>query len=268
MGKVLHTFEGTTCVDTWMQAIEYLLPVETTCNVILGIEKPLEVSPTDYKIQAHVNDFFIRYGALPISTIATTIFPGSEYLHGGAHDVYEEFPKTFDQIREGWGTYAMRLLTKSLPTSDGTTLQSPLQQLVSKMKRQRETTKMRSVYEVSLIEDEDLMAADIPIYKASKDSRYIRGGPCLSHLSFKLLPNATVTLAATYRYHYYVQRALGNLFGLAQLLDFVASEVGGQAGPLVCHSTYAKVDTDNGWSTADVRQLVAECRQLTAEQVA
>jgi len=268
MNKLIHTFEGQTCVSVWLEAIEYLLSLGPSTNIVLGIENPVYLSPTEYRVQAHVNAFLNRHDAAPISTVANTIFPASEYLHGGAREVYDEFPKTFEQIRAGsWGTYAIRLLTKSLPVKNSTDLQSPLRQLVAKMKRQRETTKMRSIYEVSFLEDEELLA-DIPTYRASSDSRYIRGGPCLSHLSFKLLPNSSVSLTAIYRYHYYVQRALGNLFGLAQLLAFVASEVGVQVGPLICHSTYAAIDTEGGWTASEVGQLVAECKKLAAEQVA
>jgi len=268
MKKLIHTFEGPTCVSIWLQAIEYLLSVGTSTNIILGVENPVSLSPTEYKIQARVNAFLNRYGAWPISTVANTIFPASEYLHGGAEEVYDEFPKTFEQIRgSSWGTYAIRLLTKCLPVKGSTTLQSPLQQLVVKMKRQRETSKMRSIYELSLLDDEELLA-DIPTYRACSDSRYVRGGPCLSHLSFKLLPDSTVSLTAVYRYHYYVQRALGNLFGLAQLLSFVAAEVGVRVGPLVCHSTYAAIDTEGGWTVAEVSQLVAECKKLAVEEVA
>jgi hypothetical protein len=269
MAKILHAFEGPTCVSTWLQAIEYLEKKKTACNIILGIETPTRLSAEDYRVQEHVNRFFACHEALPINTVATTIFPGSDYLHGGSQAVYEEFPKTFDKIREGWGTYAMRLLTKSLPAADGKSLQSPLKQLVSKMKRQRETSRMRSVYEASLIENDDVLT-DIPIYRALSDAKHIRGRylPCLSHLSFKLLPNDTVVLTAIYRYHYYVQRALGNLLGLAQLLSFVASEVGVEPGPLICHSTYATLDTDSGWTAMEVRQLIDECKKLAVEQVA
>lgn len=130
------------------------------------------------------------------------------------------------------------------------------------MKRQRETPHpMRAVYEIPLVENDDLLT-DIPIYSAAADSRRIRGGPCLSHLSFKLLPDR-VTLTAIYRYHYYVQRALGNLLGLAQLLVFVAAEVGVEVGQLVCHSTYAALDMDAGWSRAEVRRLIDECKQVS-----
>jgi len=88
----------------------------------------------------------------------------------------------------------------------------------------------------------------------------------LSYLSFKLLPNDTVALTAMYRYHYYVQRALGNLFRLAQLQAFVAAEVGTQVGPLVCHSTYATIDTDN-WSMKEVETLAKGCREMAGIQV-
>ena len=80
---------------------------------------------------------------------------------------------------------------------------------------------------------------------------------------FKLLPEDKVVLTAIYRYHYYIQRALGNLIGLAQLLAFVAEEVGVEIGPLVCHSTYAVLDTEGGWSRAEMLKLIEECNDMT-----
>ena len=146
-------------------------------------------------------------------------------------------------------------------------MQSPLEQLIVKMKRQRETSRMRSAYEMSLVAKDDLLL-ELPIYRAETDARRIRGGPCLSHLSFKLLPDNTVVLTAIYRSHYYVERALGNLFGLAQLLAFVASEVGVRSGHLICHSTYAALDKEAGWSEQQVRALIDSCNQIRAGQVA
>jgi hypothetical protein len=68
-------------------------------------------------------------------------------------------------------------------------------------------------------------------------------------------------LTVLYRYHYYIEKALGNLLGLSQLLYFVAKETGLGVGPLVCHSTYAVLDTEGGWRIGDVKQLVGECRR-------
>jgi hypothetical protein len=63
--------------------------------------------------------------------------------------------------------------------------------------------------------------------------------------------------AVLYRYHYW--KALGNLLGLSQLLYFVAKETGLGVGPLVCHSTYAVLDTEGGGRIGDVKQFVADC---------
>ncbi len=124
---------------------------------------------------------------------------------------------------------------------------------------------MRAVYEANLVEDTDYL--ELPIYDAERDARGTRCQPCLSHLSFKLLPHDRVMLTVLYRYHYYIEKALGNLLGLAQLLYFVAKETGLGVGPLVCHSTYAVLDTEGGWRTGDVKQLVADCRRAeTAAQ--
>ena len=263
MRKMVQLFEGRSCVDVWLRAMEYLVENTPALNLVLGVEAPDQLSGADYQTQRLVDEFLDRYGAPHLSTVASTIFPASEFLHGGSHEVYDEFPKIFPLIRDGWGTYAMRLLTKSLPTKDGESLQSPLEQLIVKMKRQRETSQMKSVYESVLVENEDVLT-DLPIYRAASDAKHIRGKylPCLSYLSFKMLPDDTVALTGMYRYHYYVQRALGNLIGLAQLQTFVAEEVGVKVGPLVCHSTYAKLDTDDGWSVTEVRALVKQCRDL------
>jgi hypothetical protein len=67
-------------------------------------------------------------------------------------------------------------------------------------------------------------------------------------------------LTGVYRSHYYIQRALGNLFGLAHLQHFIAQEAGLQMGPLVCHSTMAQLDLKpNKWGKEDVRGLIAAC---------
>ena len=61
---------------------------------------------------------------------------------------------------------------------------------------------MRAVYEANLVEDTDSL--ELPIYDAERDARGTRSQPCLSHLSFKLLPGDRVMLTVLYRYHYYI----------------------------------------------------------------
>lgn len=69
-------------------------------------------------------------------------------------------------------------------------------------------------------------------------------------------------LTAFYRNHYYVERALGNLIGLSQLLYFVARESGLEPRGLVCHSTFARLDFDGGWTVSEVDSLINNCNEL------
>ena len=108
------------------------------------------------------------------------------------------------------------------------------------------------------------MLTDVPIFDPALDSKRTMGQPCLAHLSFKLRADKGVMLTALYRNHYYVQRALGNLIGLSQLLYFVARESGLTAKSLVCHSTFARLDTDKGWSLTAVKELLSELNALAS----
>ncbi len=83
------------------------------------------------------------------------------------------------------------------------------------------------------------------------------------HLSIKL-DRGKVRLNATYRSHYYVQRLLGNLIGLARLQYFLAHEADLEIGPLTINSTYAKLDPGDGgkWNLGDIDELLAAGRQL------
>ena len=49
-------------------------------------------------------------------------------------------------------------------------------------------------------------------------------------------------LTAIYRSHYYGQRALGNLIGLAHLLSYVRKQADLEVGRLTCISTDATLD--------------------------
>ena len=83
------------------------------------------------------------------------------------------------------------------------------------------------------------------------------------HVSVKL-DHGKVRINATYRSHYYVQRLLGNLLGLARLQYFLAHEANLDIGPLTINSTYAKLDTGSGWNMGDVKTLLAESRRQYA----
>ncbi len=264
---LVHLIEADSCPQAWLKAVEYLSRNhDAAYNLVLAVRRPEVLTPADFAIHDVVDGFLRGHGRPPLATIAGTIFPANLYLHGGAEELYT-YPQIYPRIHSQWGIYAIRMLRKSTyRRGNGRAEINPLQIIVEKMKKQLAGGRMRAVYEANLVEDTDYL--ELPIYDAECDSWGTRCQPCLSHLSFKLLPRDRVMLTVLYRYHYYIEKALGNLLGLSQLPYFVAKETGLGVGPLVCHSTCAVLDTEGGWRIGDVKQLVADChRAETAAQM-
>jgi hypothetical protein len=261
---MIHLIAAKTCTEAWLRAANLLADTadRIAYNVILDIEQPITVTAVDQRIVEAVDRFLKKNEADPVATVAATIFPASDYRRNGVKGVFEDFPeKTYPKLTKTWGTYAGRLLRRG--GKDGTTF-NPLELTIRKLRAQKKRTgPLRSIYEASLI---DVMT-DLPIFDPGLDSKRNQGQPCLAHLSFKLREDNGLMLTAMYRNHYYVQRALGNLLGLSQLLFFVARESGLTPKSLVCHSTFARLDTDKGWSISEVKRLLVECNELAGALV-
>lgn len=273
MAQLIKTFEASSCADVWLNAVRYVRDATLAYNVVLGVERPLIVGPRDAAIQQHVNRFLEAHEKEPLATVATTIFPASEYLHGGASEVFNDFVEVLPKIRGRWDGYAARMLSRSIERRDGSKI-SPLERMIEKMKGQAQNPgPMRSVYDISIDDPSDPLS-EVAIYHADQDSGPIHP-PCLMHLSFKLVKQQ-VYLTALYRTHFFIEKVLGNLIGLAQLQSFVADQLGAgfQPGPLICHSTYAVFDygrqrrkSDNklvGWTHEEARTFVDECLAIAA----
>jgi hypothetical protein len=259
----MKAIEAETCVDAWMQACEFLLGQNyddwRAYSVVLEIANPLSLPPGDRAAYDLLNRFLTQHDGLPVSTVVNTIFPAQLYMRHGPTGIYERYmSEIYPQIMKhpdcSWGTYFQRIVCRAGP--DGGSIY-PLQDLVEKLKRQLKLPgPNRAVYELGVLEP----VLEIPIYEPGADRTRPLGGPCLSHVSVKLTADRRVMLTGVYRSHYYVQRALGNLFGLTHLQNFIAKEVGLEMGPLVCHSTVAQLDVKSGkWGKEDVRKLISAC---------
>ncbi len=204
--------------------------------------------------------FLHRHDRPSISAVASTIFPANFYLEKGAHGVFEDYCKIHPRLPPHWGTYASRILSRSAAGRGNTVHEfNPLRVLFEKLQRHVVGVHLRAVYELNMLDAHDLL--EIPIYEVQSDGKRTRGQPCLMHLSFKLRANPPqVSLAVMYRNHFYIEKALGNLIGLAQLLSFVSAEAGVGVGPLVCHSTLAQLDTGT-WGVGGVANVIQQCRQ-------
>lgn len=252
----MKLIQSTTLAQGWLEACQHLLEkpgwIDTT--LVLHVDEPMRVRREDRAVAESLDAFLVAHKHYSNHTVAETIFPGYEYVRRGVEGVYSVYPDEIypriKNLREisRWGTYAHRLVRRH--HEDGT-VYNPLKDCIRKM---RDTRPKRAAYELGLG-----YGFDLATYDDDQDRRARMGGPCLSHLSFKFI-DAKIHLTAMYRSHYYVQRAYGNLLGLARLLAFVAEQVGVAPGPLVCHSTMARLEhgkeRTRGWSKTEVPPLI------------
>jgi hypothetical protein len=250
--------------EAWLAGVEYLLkcPGKTDLNLVLVIESPGAHEPAFEAATHRVDRFLHEEGQPPLHTVAEYIFPGWAYHRRGLRGVFETYPdEEYPVLRAakptGWGTYAYRLVRRT--TADGSVI-NPLERLIDKLKAEMRVKGSKTAcYELSLAEG----AYDLPLYNTVDDDHRHMGGPCLSHISFKLYDGA-VHLSAFYRSHDYRYKALGNLLGLARLQACVVHETGLKLGTLVVHSSYAWIDQGKG--VRKMQSLLSDLRKLEVHE--
>jgi hypothetical protein len=235
--------------ETWLKAIKHLLNAEDNMeyNLIMEIANPVKRNAQSIKIAKAFEALLESSGKPPLHTVADTIFPAFEYKKHGKAGVFEVYPNEIYPIikcdkANNYGTYAYRLVRGYGP--DGKECR-PLENVMKKLESQiKNPNGKRCVFELSVDGFSTDAVETIPINR--NDTKPFWGFPCLSHLSFKLnRDRSALHLTAIYRSHYYIEKALGNLLGLARLQAFMARELGIEPGILVCHSTLAKLDHTN-----------------------
>ncbi|MBC9252812.1 hypothetical protein A9179_21315 [Pseudomonas alcaligenes] len=257
-----EVFKRSRVVPAWLAASRHLAnrPDQEDRNVILEIASPQEITAEDYRVIAAVNQALQQVRAdRTVMTAAGTIFPQRIYQYYGRPQWYEKYEEIIahGKAKNTWGTYAHRMISRSAP--DGTTF-NPLEKIIEKLASRKDPaqTQFKAAYELSTTDiGADLFDAgfELPTYDPAIDRASYMGSPCLSHLTFKMIGDK-IDLTAIYRSHYYAERALGNLIGLAQLQGYVAKEAGFETGVLTCVSTHAKLDKGLG-GIVSARRLLA-----------
>jgi uncharacterized protein (DUF3820 family) len=263
MAKIIP---GDRIVPVWMAALDHLeLSKGRYRNLLLEIESPEALTKADRAVIDLVDPVLHKYGETNVMTVAGTIFPFGLYKKAGPKDLPARFLAIMARakVKGHWGTYAMRLMSR--PGKKPRETINPLYEVVRKLKKaSTDGVGYNSNYELGVHAPEDLFSEDIacevPLYNPAEDRGKISNYPCLSHLTFKLVDRKELELTAIYRSHYYIQRALGNLIGLAQLMRFVALEAGLKVGRLTCISTDAHLDVQNWGGTVIARALVAQLK--------
>lgn len=251
----------TTRAEVWLAAAKTLYASdERIHNLILEAKEPHLATVASREIERVVDAFLRKHKCQPLHTVAETIFPAVEYRQGGLPAVFA-YPETIYphiQSENPWGTYALRM-TATREDKDGVAY-NPLEVLIEKLRRQLAlASPKRAAYEIGLMSE----ALDLTLYDADEDRTRVVAGQCLSHLSFKLGPNHELYLTALYRYQWFVQKALGNLLGLARLQGCIARELKVPVGPLVCHAALAVLEDTRvaklPWKRCDLKELIDQC---------
>lgn len=252
-----------TVLQGWIKAVEYLdeQPEDIDFNLMLEITDPLQVPKQQIPAFSSVNKFLVDGEVQPLDTVANTIFPDAIYRKEGIKGLFETYPTVvYPKIKAAnkWGTYFHRMVRRT-NQAGGTInpLEAVIHRLSDGIKAQNAgKSSMRARYEMNTLDIfADLNTSD-PVLPGDT---YLMGGPCLSHLSFKLRPSGQLSLTGFYRSHYYIERALGNFIGLANLLNFVCKQTGAQAHSITVISSYAKIDSGK-WGIEGVRSLISQCK--------
>ena len=233
----------------WLEATRQVFsqPQHEAYNVIVDVERPVVADATSFSIVEQV-DSFLRPRAKPLMTVANTIFPSAIYHNHGIEGLYRTFHNfLLPKIRRdcNWTGYYFERMTKVV-SSDGKEI-NPLQDVIRRISDPN--IKAKNKFEIAIFDP----------FKDLSDSPY--GGQCMSHLSFKVAGTSEkrLILTAMYRNHFYIEKLLGNLIGLSQLLKFVAHEAGIQAGSLTVVSTHATTTQQCKASVTEISKLIDAC---------
>lgn len=255
--EAMQAIAGSSRADAWFKAVNAIIADNDweAFHLVVEIADATRSGPKDQAVEEAVDRFLVAHNSQPLQTVAETIFPASEYRRYGTDGVYSHYPEAvYPEIKDGkWGTYAYRLLRRT--SEDGKRRFNPLEECVGKIREQLSgRTTYRACFEIDIADS----GFDLHTYDACTDRRRLRGGPCLSHLGFKINGGRRLLVTATYRYHFYIERFLGNMLGLAQLQRFICDETGLDPGPILCLSSLATVETGLSWGKGNVRALMRE----------
>jgi hypothetical protein len=239
-------------ISGWLNACQLVdaKPAHEAFDVIICVEKPVLDRAKTCATIARINEFLGEV-AKPISTVANTIFP---------HAIYEEYetPKFWERLEkillragknsDRWTGYYIERMTHHTDP-DGKTV-NPLRDIIDRMKDPKVSSKNKF---------------ELPIFCLNRDvNKSPYGGQCLSFLSFKLTgqDKKTLRLTALYRNHYYIEKLLGNLIGLGDLMAFIAKEANLEVGSLTVISTHAVIDCPGHANRSDITALFDDVKGL------
>lgn len=231
---VSHLICAPTLTDAWIDAVNFLGENGGEAfDLLVEVVDP-DPSAGDTRVARELDAFLVRMGKHDTETVANTIFPEGLWRSSeDRDDLYERYRRLLARLHRlpgnGRGLYFERLI--AYPLQPDPLKANQIERTILRLQDELPRSGLKHAYELE-------------IHAPGIDSRPM-GFPCLSALSFHV-ENAALRLAATYRNQYYIQKALGNLLGLARLQAFVAGQVGVPVAALSVHAFHAQVDPGVG----------------------
>ncbi|EUA48787.1 hypothetical protein [Mycobacteroides abscessus] len=210
------------------------------------------------RIRRAASDLLTEFELPPLSTVANTIFPAAMArrtpdiadLARRYEEVYPEL-RRLEPFKNRDGTYFYRLIAYPGPSGPVNQLAGVIANLRAELandspKRARFETTLEApgVARAAVDGTSDVVDSAIaeatPVFAADRDNQ-LMGFPCLSFLSFQH-DKTFLHAAAHYRSQYLMQRGLGNYLGIAQLMRYLAQQVGLLPGRLTVLAGLAYAD--------------------------
>lgn len=265
-----------TVAKAWAGAVRAAIeaPKGRRPHVVMGVTGPLVEND---ELRSAVDAIAEAAGWYPISTVAETIFPASLYpdprlafdpedpstadrLDRAATILFDSYRRNLPILRtepaNSRGTYFGRMI--SWPDSRG----EGVNQIAARIKKLRSLrtngTGTNNTLDIDVAGDGDATqdagpVRGLQVYRASDTRPY--GFPCLTHIDFTLL-DGHLHCTAVYRHHYLLEKAYGNMIGLAGLQAFIAAQGGFEPGELVVHATLADSQPTSRQAGGEVARLL------------
>ncbi len=249
-------------------------------HVVTAIAEP---GPEVPGVRVTLDKFLADRGLQSIDTVAETIFPSSLYddpgfswepslstreeevLDHAARDLYGRYTDILPLLRtvraNRSGTYFSRMITWPGREEGGTNqLDLRIKGLRSEARARRRTNNTLDIDLAADSLDVEPPLPGVQVY-AAKDKRH-RGFPCLTHIDLTL-HHGLLHCTAVYRHQYLIQKAYGNLVGLAGLMTFLCQQGGCVPGELAVHATMADAEP----SLKGIDQLIVDANDALVATV-
>lgn len=214
-----------TCENAYILASHHLLaqPKIADHNLIISISNPCNFARLHYCLHNR-NPSKLNSNFDNLRHVINTIFPFGLYTYfaGNRSNLYSAYLKVYTSGKNrSWGTYFQRFISFS---KHNTTGKNQLENIIVSLNGGSKQKYYNMMHTTSV----DLESNVRPM-----------GGSCLQYVQINKGDGNSLDMIAIYRNHDYFNKALGNFYGLAHLLNFITENTNYHAGSLTIHSIHA-----------------------------